>query len=185
MQSTHWLIHFLRKRKRNGLAQAVENLITELMLVGFIALLLTVLQGPISKICGEMGRTYFCTARSWLVVPARQKRFVVRGCGQAGQHWHANLLTFLRLPVARSGIRARIVRSLDVNQVGCLRATAARHRPLPVWSRPPHWMSGWAVGHAAGFVLPNWPLALTMTETLAGAHPGVAPARSVQQRQGL
>ena len=81
MQSTHWLIHVLRKRKRNGLAQAVQNLITELMLVGFIALLLTVLQGPISKICGEMGRTFFCTARSWLAVPARQQRFVALGCG--------------------------------------------------------------------------------------------------------
>lgn len=55
MQSTHWLIHFLKKRKRNGLAQAVSNLVSELTLVGFIALLLTVLQGPISKICGEQG----------------------------------------------------------------------------------------------------------------------------------
>lgn len=52
-QSTHWLIHFLKRRKRNGLAQAVSNLVSELTLVGFIALLLTVLQGPISKICGE------------------------------------------------------------------------------------------------------------------------------------
>ena len=51
LQSTHWLIRFLKKRKRNGLAQAVSNLITELTLVGFIALLLTVLQGPISNIC--------------------------------------------------------------------------------------------------------------------------------------
>lgn len=30
-QSTHWLIRFLKKRKRNGLAQAVSNLITELV----------------------------------------------------------------------------------------------------------------------------------------------------------
>ncbi len=57
LQSTHWLIQFLKKRKRNGLAQAVSNLITELTLVGFIALLLTVLQGPISKICGACGRS--------------------------------------------------------------------------------------------------------------------------------
>lgn len=50
-QSTRWLVAHLKKRKRNGLAQAVENLVTELTLVGFIALLLTVLQSPISHIC--------------------------------------------------------------------------------------------------------------------------------------
>ena len=53
MQGTHWLIFYLKKRKRNGLAQAVSNLMLELTLVGFVALLLTVLQGPIASICGE------------------------------------------------------------------------------------------------------------------------------------
>lgn len=110
-RSTHWLIHFLKRRKRNGLAQAVSNLVNELTLVrqrcgaccavlalqherarracteskamdvpwaavpstgpmrdrcpaplppclqvGFVSLLLIVLQGPISSICGERGR---------------------------------------------------------------------------------------------------------------------------------
>lgn len=50
-RSTHWLIHFLKRRKRNGLAQAVSNLVNELTLVGFVSLLLIVLQGPISSIC--------------------------------------------------------------------------------------------------------------------------------------
>lgn len=44
-------MHFFRKRRRNGLASAVQNLVTELSLVGFISLLLVVLQEPISKIC--------------------------------------------------------------------------------------------------------------------------------------
>lgn len=34
LQSTHWLVHFLRKRKRNGLATAVTNLVTELTVGG-------------------------------------------------------------------------------------------------------------------------------------------------------
>lgn len=50
-RGTHWLIHFLKRRKRNGLAQAVSNLVNELTLVGFVSLLLIVLQGPISSIC--------------------------------------------------------------------------------------------------------------------------------------
>ncbi len=32
-RSTHWLVHFLKRRKRNGLAQAVSNLVNELTLV--------------------------------------------------------------------------------------------------------------------------------------------------------
>jgi hypothetical protein len=53
LQSTHRLISFLKKRKRNGLAQAVANLVTELTLVGLVSLLLVVLQDAISSICGE------------------------------------------------------------------------------------------------------------------------------------
>ncbi|PSC71161.1 alpha-amylase chloroplastic [Micractinium conductrix] len=48
---THWLIFYLEKRKRNGLAQAVSNLVLELTLVGFVSLLLIALQDPISSIC--------------------------------------------------------------------------------------------------------------------------------------
>ncbi|KAL4420149.1 hypothetical protein ABPG77_010365 [Micractinium sp. CCAP 211/92] len=50
-RSTHWLVHFLKRRKRNGLAQAVSNLVNELTLVGFVSMLLIVFQGPISSIC--------------------------------------------------------------------------------------------------------------------------------------
>ena len=55
VQGTHWLIFYLKKRKRNGLAQAVSNLMLELTLVGFVSLLLIVLQGPIASICGKPG----------------------------------------------------------------------------------------------------------------------------------
>ena len=50
---THWLIKWFRRRKRNGLAQAVVNLMGELTLVGLVSLLLIALQGPISSICSE------------------------------------------------------------------------------------------------------------------------------------
>lgn len=36
MQATHWLIRFLRRRKREGLATAITNLVTELTLVGVV-----------------------------------------------------------------------------------------------------------------------------------------------------
>ncbi|KAL4859220.1 MLO-like protein 14 [Chlorella vulgaris] len=49
--STKRLKLYLRRRKRNGLAQAVTNLVNEVTLVGLISLLLIVLQDPISKIC--------------------------------------------------------------------------------------------------------------------------------------
>ena len=53
LQSTQWLMRYLKKRKRNGLAQAVSNLVLELTLVGLVSLLLIVLQDPIANICGK------------------------------------------------------------------------------------------------------------------------------------
>ncbi|EFN50723.1 hypothetical protein CHLNCDRAFT_55622 [Chlorella variabilis] len=50
-RSTQWLMRYLKKRKRNGLAQAVSNLVLELTLVGLVSLLLIVLQDPIANIC--------------------------------------------------------------------------------------------------------------------------------------
>ncbi|XP_068657883.1 MLO-like protein 12 [Aristolochia californica] len=47
----HLLTKFLHKRKRKYLIQALHNIRAELMLLGFLSLLLTVTQQPISKIC--------------------------------------------------------------------------------------------------------------------------------------
>lgn len=43
--------HWFHKRHKNALAEALEKMKAELMLVGFISLLLTVAQDPISRIC--------------------------------------------------------------------------------------------------------------------------------------
>ncbi|KAF6999319.1 hypothetical protein CFC21_015367 [Triticum aestivum] len=47
----HNLGHWFRKRHKKALGEALEKMKAELMLVGFISLLLTVAQTPISKIC--------------------------------------------------------------------------------------------------------------------------------------
>ncbi|KAK1604636.1 hypothetical protein QYE76_028309 [Lolium multiflorum] len=47
----HKLTHWFHKRQKKALAEALEKMKAELMLVGFISLLLTVFQTPISKIC--------------------------------------------------------------------------------------------------------------------------------------
>jgi len=47
----HKLTHWFHKRHKKALAEALEKMKAELMLVGFLSLLLTVLQAPISKIC--------------------------------------------------------------------------------------------------------------------------------------
>ena len=52
-QGTRALVAYLQRRKRIGLAHAVTNLTGELAMVGLVSLLLIVLQGPLSSICGE------------------------------------------------------------------------------------------------------------------------------------
>lgn len=47
----HKLTHWFHKRHKKALAEALEKMKAELMLVGFLSLLLTVFQDPISKIC--------------------------------------------------------------------------------------------------------------------------------------
>ncbi|VAI24443.1 unnamed protein product [Triticum turgidum subsp. durum] len=47
----HKLGHWFRKRHKKALGEALEKMKAELMLVGFISLLLTVAQTPISRIC--------------------------------------------------------------------------------------------------------------------------------------
>ncbi|XP_057472558.1 MLO-like protein 3 [Actinidia eriantha] len=47
----HLLGHWLSKRRKNALFEAVERLKSVLMLLGFLSLLLAVTQRPISKIC--------------------------------------------------------------------------------------------------------------------------------------
>ncbi|PON44433.1 Mlo-related protein [Parasponia andersonii] len=47
----HCLTKFLRKRKRKSLNRALEKFKTEMMKMGFISLLLTVSEAPISNIC--------------------------------------------------------------------------------------------------------------------------------------
>ncbi|XP_043699779.1 MLO-like protein 3 [Telopea speciosissima] len=49
-QSLHFITHWLRKHKMKSLEEAVEKLKSELMLLGFISLILAALQGPISNI---------------------------------------------------------------------------------------------------------------------------------------
>eukprot|EP01018_Ginkgo_biloba_P015568 Gb_28679 [translate_table: standard] len=50
-QAIHHIGHWLNKHHKKGLYEALEKIKDELMLVGFISLLLTVGQKPISKIC--------------------------------------------------------------------------------------------------------------------------------------
>ncbi|XP_051204580.1 protein MLO [Lolium perenne] len=50
-QALHKLTHWFHKRQKKALGEALEKMKAELMLVGFISLLLTVFQTPISKIC--------------------------------------------------------------------------------------------------------------------------------------
>ncbi|KAL9661329.1 hypothetical protein QQ045_026153 [Rhodiola kirilowii] len=47
----HHLGHFLKKKNKPALVEALEKIKAELMLLGFISLLLVVLGGPISQIC--------------------------------------------------------------------------------------------------------------------------------------
>ncbi|KAL5711405.1 hypothetical protein ACHQM5_021865 [Ranunculus cassubicifolius] len=49
--SIHLLDKWLTKRRKKALSNAVEKLKSELMLVGFISLLLTIAQRPVAKIC--------------------------------------------------------------------------------------------------------------------------------------
>ncbi|KAJ6432833.1 hypothetical protein OIU84_019960 [Salix udensis] len=47
----HVVEKWLKKKHKTALAEALEKVKAELMLMGFISLLLTILQGPISDIC--------------------------------------------------------------------------------------------------------------------------------------
>ncbi|KAK3150361.1 hypothetical protein QOZ80_3AG0232250 [Eleusine coracana subsp. coracana] len=47
----HWLGHWFHTRQKKALREALEKIKAELMLMGFISLLLAVSQTPISKIC--------------------------------------------------------------------------------------------------------------------------------------
>ncbi|KAK6929214.1 Mlo-related protein [Dillenia turbinata] len=47
----HFVGHWLKKKRKNALYEALEKIKSELMLMGFISLLLTILQDPISEIC--------------------------------------------------------------------------------------------------------------------------------------
>uniref|UniRef100_A0A0D9WQ35 MLO-like protein n=1 Tax=Leersia perrieri TaxID=77586 RepID=A0A0D9WQ35_9ORYZ len=47
----HILAHWFRRRQKKAMGDALEKIKAELMLLGFISLLLTVAQTPISKIC--------------------------------------------------------------------------------------------------------------------------------------
>nr|DAD26130.1 TPA_asm: hypothetical protein HUJ06_027598 [Nelumbo nucifera] len=49
--SIHLLTNWLKRRQKKALNEAVEKLKSELMLLGFMSLLLTVIQRPISSIC--------------------------------------------------------------------------------------------------------------------------------------
>ncbi|XP_068318753.1 MLO-like protein 3 [Pyrus communis] len=49
--SIHLLVNFLKRRRKTALTDAVEKLKSELMLMGFVSLLLAVTQDSISKIC--------------------------------------------------------------------------------------------------------------------------------------
>ncbi|XP_038895755.1 MLO-like protein 6 [Benincasa hispida] len=49
--SLHLIGHWLKKRHKRALFEALEKIKSELMLLGFISLLLTVGQGPITEIC--------------------------------------------------------------------------------------------------------------------------------------
>ncbi|XP_060195303.1 MLO-like protein 12 [Lycium barbarum] len=51
----HVLAKYFNKKRRKSLIQAIDNVKSELMLLGFISLLLTVLQKPIAKICIPKG----------------------------------------------------------------------------------------------------------------------------------
>ncbi|KAK9920878.1 hypothetical protein M0R45_029416 [Rubus argutus] len=49
--SIHLLVTWLKKHRKNALTDAVEKLKAELMLLGFVSLLLAVTQDRIAKIC--------------------------------------------------------------------------------------------------------------------------------------
>ncbi|KAK4478632.1 hypothetical protein RD792_014122 [Penstemon davidsonii] len=53
-QILHLIGKWLTKRNKKALYEALEKIKSELMLLGFISLLLTVGQGPISEICISM-----------------------------------------------------------------------------------------------------------------------------------
>ncbi|GLJ51584.1 hypothetical protein SUGI_1096340 [Cryptomeria japonica] len=54
-QAIHFLSKWLKKRKKKSLGKALDKIKEELMLLGFISLLLTVGQRPISEICISKG----------------------------------------------------------------------------------------------------------------------------------
>lgn len=56
----HLLGHWLHKKHKKALVEALEKIKAELMILGFISLLLTVAQGPISDICipSKVARTW-------------------------------------------------------------------------------------------------------------------------------
>lgn len=66
-RSTHWLVHFLKRRKRNGLAQAVSNLVNELTLV---------------RLCGTALHANLCACR-------RRKIYEELHCGRVHDRVHA------------------------------------------------------------------------------------------------
>ncbi|KAL6967287.1 hypothetical protein U1Q18_033090 [Sarracenia purpurea var. burkii] len=62
----HLIGKWLKRKHKKALYEALEKLKSELMLLGFLSLLLTVGQGPISKICisESLGATWHPCSRS-------------------------------------------------------------------------------------------------------------------------
>lgn len=61
--ATHELKHTLAKRKHPGLVKAVDNMISELMLLGLFSLLLSVVQDPLTSI-----NTYHRSQSDWYIL---------------------------------------------------------------------------------------------------------------------
>ncbi|KAI4334427.1 hypothetical protein L6164_019122 [Bauhinia variegata] len=63
----HLIAKWLKKKHKRALYESLEKIKSELMLLGFISLLLTVGQGPISRICisEKVAATWHPCSRSW------------------------------------------------------------------------------------------------------------------------
>ncbi|KAA8518774.1 hypothetical protein F0562_016452 [Nyssa sinensis] len=87
----HLIGKWLKKKNKRALYEALEKIKAELMLLGFISLLLTVGQGPISEICipKSVGETWHpCNKK-------QEKKKYEDGKNNSDDNSRRKLLTFL------------------------------------------------------------------------------------------
>nr|GMD64514.1 MLO-like protein 6 [Ipomoea batatas] len=129
----HLIGKWLKSKHKRALYEALEKIKSELMLLGFISLLLTVLQGPISNICipASVGATWHpCSKKD------EEEKYKT---SSSEQHWELSSEenSRRRLLAAGGEVRRVLAAAADPERFRFARETSFGRRHLSFWTKTP------------------------------------------------